>query len=122
VLFGSRKSKQDPQTYVEDILKHHLSKYHTKMTLFYYTVDFEAHIELSDIYPDDSWLTNYMKLYKEGFEKSAPVQQLKVGETMTVAATNNRLYSWGSLTNGDRMTTIQHEGTLANYLLRKDNL
>jgi hypothetical protein len=121
-LFGSRKSKQDSQTYVEDILKQHLSKYHTKMTLFYYIVDFESHIEPSDVYPDNSWLNNYMKLYKEGFEKYAPVQQLQIGETMTVAATSNRLYSWGSLNNDDRLTAIQHKGTLTNYRLRKDNL
>jgi hypothetical protein len=124
VLFGSRKSKQDQQSYVEDVLKNYLSKYHTRMSLFYYLVDFEAHIDIKDVYPGDSWVTNYLKLYKEGFEKYAPIQQLQVGESTTVAATSNRLYSWGSLhdATNDKLLVVQHKGPLSSYRLRKDTL
>lgn len=123
ILFGERKSKQE-QGHVEDILKSYLAKYHTKMTLFYYLVDFEAHIDLSDVYPADSWLDNYLRVYREGFEKYTPMQQLQVGETMTVAATNNRLYSWGSLveSTADKIAAVPHKGVLTSYRLRKDTL
>jgi len=45
----------------------YMSKYHTKMTLFYYLIDFEAHIDLRDVYPGESWVANYLRLYREGF-------------------------------------------------------
>ena len=41
-------------------------------------LDFEAHVMLEDMYPNDSWIENYCRLYKEGLNRNAPVQQIKV--------------------------------------------
>lgn len=62
MLFGTKKHGS-----VDEIVKAYLNKFHNKMSLFYYMVDFEAHIDLEEVYPSDSWLHNYLKLYKESF-------------------------------------------------------
>lgn len=48
------------------------------------------------------------------------MQYLQVGETMTVAATSTRIYSWGGLVGGERLV-VGREG-VKSYRMRKDQL
>jgi hypothetical protein len=68
-----------------------------KIGLFYYLLDFDILTDLRQIYPGNSWVDNYYALFEQSWQKGNPVQVVDVSDTETIAATLNRVYTWGEV-------------------------
>ena len=53
--------------------------------------------DLSHIYPNSSWLDNYLNLFEQSWQKGNPIQMVDVGDTQTMVSTLNKVYTWGNI-------------------------
>ena len=92
VLFKSRRLR--PST-VEALLSELEASKPNKMYLFYYLLDLDLVVDISIVYPDNTWVNNYYTLFKDGLQRGNQVQMVEVGETHTLVANTSRIFSWG---------------------------
>lgn len=96
ILFQNDKIKQD------------------KISLFYYLLDFQILAPLGNVYPEYSWVENYISLYEQTWQKGNPIQSVQVSDEHTICATLNKVYTWGDYClddfispSSDRFKTIR---------------
>lgn len=66
-----------------------------KMRMFSILIDFDCQVDTSDVY-EQSWAIDYLNFYKQIQNKNARLLQIEVGESFTVAVSDElNMYTWG---------------------------
>jgi hypothetical protein len=52
-----------------------------KINLFYYLLDFDILTNLDQIYPNNSWIDNYISLFEQSWQRGNPIQMVDVSDT-----------------------------------------
>ena len=68
-----------------------------KMGLFYYLLDFQIMCDLGHLYPNNSWIDNYLALFEQSWIKGNPIQMVDVSDNQTIASTLTKAYTWGNV-------------------------